>query len=144
MLEQGGRDKKKVHDIWLTGSADFTFTKDWHARVDFTYNLNYSRSAEHRKKVDMITNAFVETEGNTNNNSAYTDYEHTFAEKHYVKAMLGFNQELTKYNTTTATRQNLISQDLPSMSLGTGMQTVSESGYEWALRGGFFRLNLYL
>ena len=64
-----------------------------------------------------------------------------FAEKHYVKAMLGFNQELTKYNTTTATRQNLISQDLPSMSLGTGMQTVSESGYEWALRGGFFRLN---
>ena len=106
----------------------------------------------------MITNAFVETEGNTNNNSyswvngnkdyysfnAYTDYEHTFAEKHYVKAMLGFNQELTKYNTTTATRQNLISQDLPSMSLGTGMQTVSESGYEWALRGGFFRLNLYL
>ena len=77
----------------LTGSADFTFTKDWHARVDFTYNLNYSRSAEHRKKVDMITNAFVETEGNTNNNSyswvngnkdyysfnAYTDYEHTFA-----------------------------------------------------------------
>ena len=158
LLEQGGRDKKKVHDIWLTGSADFTFTKDWHARVDFTYNLNYSRSAEHRKKVDMITNAFVETEGNTNNNSyswvngnkdyysfnAYTDYEHTFAEKHYVKAMLGFNQELTKYNTTTATRQNLISQDLPSMSLGTGMQTVSESGYEWALRGGFFRLNLYL
>lgn len=155
LLEQGGRDKKKVHDIWLTGSADFTFTKDWHARVDFTYNLNYSRSAEHRKKVDMITNAFVETEGNTNNNSyswvngnkdyysfnAYTDYEHTFAEKHYVKAMLGFNQELTKYNTTTATRQDLISQDLPSMSLGTGMQTVSESGYEWALRGGFFRLN---
>ena len=69
LLEQGGRDKKKVHDIWLTGSADFTFTKDWHARVDFTYNLNYSRSAEHRKKVDMITNAFVETEGNTNNNS---------------------------------------------------------------------------
>ena len=55
--------------------------------------------------------------------------------------MLGFNQELTKYNTTTATRQDLISQDLPSMSLGTGMQTVSESGYEWALRGGFFRLN---
>ena len=34
LLEQGGRDKKKVHDIWLTGSADFTFTKDWHARVD--------------------------------------------------------------------------------------------------------------
>lgn len=155
LLELGGRDKEKVHDIWLTGSADLSLTKEWHARVDFTYNLNYDRSSEHRKRVDMITTNFARTEGNTNNNSfswingnkdyysfnAYTDYEHTFAGKHYIKAMVGFNQELTKYKTTTATRQNLISQDLPSLSLGTGMQTVSEDGYEWALRGGFFRLN---
>ena len=155
LLEMGGRDKKKTHDVWLTGSADFTFTKDWRARVDFTYNLNYDHNSAHRKRVDMITNSFVETEGNTNNNSyawtnnnkdyysfnAYTEYEHTFAEKHYVKGMLGFNQELTKYITSTATRQDLISQTLPSLSLGTGMQTVEEDGYEWALRGGFFRLN---
>ena len=155
LLEMGGRDKNKTHDVWLTGSADFTFTKDWRARVDFTYNLSYDHNSEHRKRVDMITNSFVETEGNTNNNSyawknnnkdyysfnAYTEYEHTFAEKHYVKGMLGFNQELTKYITSTATRQDLISQTLPSLSLGTGMQTVVEDGYEWALRGGFFRLN---
>lgn len=155
LLEMGGRNKSKTHDVWLTGSADFTFTKDWRARVDFTYNLNYDHNSEHRKRVDMITNSFVETEGNTNNNSyswinnnkdyysfnAYTEYEHTFAEKHYVKGMLGFNQELTKYMTSTATRQDLISQSLPSLSLGTGMQTVKEDGYEWALRGGFFRLN---
>lgn len=155
LLEMGGRDQNKTHDVWLTGSADFTFTKDWRARVDFTYNLNYDHNSAHRKRVDMITNSFVETEGNTNNNSyawtnnnkdyysfnAYTEYEHTFAEKHYVKGMLGFNQELTKYVTNTATRQDLISQTLPSLSLGTGMQTVTEDGYEWALRGGFFRLN---
>lgn len=155
LLEMGGRDLNKTHDVWLTGSADFTFTKDWRARVDFTYNLNYDHNSAHRKRVDMITNSFVETEGNTNNNdyswtnnnkdyysfNAYTEYEHTFAEKHYVKGMLGFNQELTKYMTSKATRQDLISQTLPSLSLGTGMQTVSEDGYEWALRGGFFRLN---
>ena len=155
LLEKGGRDKNQVHDIWLTGSADFTFTKDWHARVDFTYNLNYNRKSAHRKSIDMITNTFAPSQGNTNNDSyswihgnkdyysfnAYTDYEHTFGGKHYLKAMLGFNQELTKYNTTTATRQTLISQELPSLGLGTGMQTVGENGYEWALRGGFFRLN---
>lgn len=155
LLEMGGRDINKTHDVWLTGSADFTFTKDWRARVDFTYNLNYDHNSAHRKRVDMITNSFVETEGNTNNNdfswtnnnkdyysfNAYTEYEHTFGEKHYVKGMLGFNQELTKYMTSKATRQDLISQTLPSLSLGTGMQTVSEDGYEWALRGGFFRLN---
>lgn len=155
LLDQGGRNKDKTNDVWLTGSADFTFTKDWKARVDFTYNLNYQHNSAHRKAVNMITNAFLPTEGNTNNNdyewtnknkdyysfNAYTEYEHTFAQKHYVKAMLGFNQELTKYNITTASRQNLISQTLPSLSLGTGQQTVTENGYEWALRGGFFRLN---
>lgn len=155
LLDQGGRDNNKTHDVWLTGSADFTFTKHWKARVDFTYNLNYQHNSAHRKAVNMITSAFLPTEGNTNNNdyewtnknkdyysfNAYTEYEHTFAEKHYLKAMLGFNQELTKYNVITATRQNLISQTLPSLGLGTGQQTVSEDGYEWALRGGFFRLN---
>ncbi|MEG0456308.1 MAG: TonB-dependent receptor, partial [Bacteroides sp.] len=53
----------------------------------------------------------------------------------------GFNQELTKYKTFSAQRQNMLSQDLPSLGLGTGQQIVDEDGYEWALRGGFFRLN---
>lgn len=155
LLERGGRNKNKAHDVWLTGSADLTFTKEWKARVDFTYNLNYGSNSAHRKRIDMITNSFVETEGNTNNNSyswsntnkdyysfnAYTEYEKTFFDKHYLKGMLGFNQELTKYRSTSATRQNMISQELPSLGLGTGMQTVGENGYEWALRGGFFRLN---
>lgn len=155
LLDEGGRDISSSHDVWLTASADFNFAKDWHTRIDFTYNLNYGNSSAHRKAVEMLTKTFVETEGNTNNNSfsrtntnksyysfnAYTEYEHTFASKHYIKGMLGFNQELTKYVTSTATRQNLISQQVPSLSLGTGLQTVSDNGYEWALRGGFFRLN---
>lgn len=154
-LDQGGRTISKQHDVWLTGSADIQFMKGWKARVDFTYNLNSDKDSEHKKKIDMVTYRFIPTEGNTSNNSlklinnnrdyysfnAYTEYEHTFAEKHYLKGMLGYNQELTKYQAVTSTRKDLLSQDLPSLGLGVGDQLVTESGYEWALRGGFFRMN---
>lgn len=155
LLDKGGRSLFSEHDVWLTASADLKFMEGWKARVDFTYNLNSDKNSEHRKKVDMITYKFIPTEGNTSNNSfalinnnkdyysfnAYTEYERTFAKKHYVKGMLGYNQELTKYQSSTATRKTLLSQDLPSLGLGVGDQLVTESGYEWALRGGFFRLN---
>lgn len=155
ILDQGGRDLNKNHDVWLTGSADFTFMKGWKARVDFTYNLNYTNKSEHRKEVDMFTSLFETSKGDTSNDdykrtninkdyysfNAYTEYERTFAQKHYLKAMLGFNQELTKYNTFYGQRKMMLSQDLPSLGLASGQQTVGEDGYEWALRGGFFRLN---
>lgn len=155
ILDQGGRDKQKTHDVWLTGSADLTFMKGWKARVDFTYNMNYKNSSAHRKSVDMFSSDFLIDKGDTGNDdfkqtnfnkdyysfNAYTEYEYTFNQKHYLKAMAGFNQELTKYKTFSAQRQNMLSQDLPSLGLGTGQQIVDEDGYEWALRGGFFRLN---
>lgn len=155
ILDQGGRDLKKTHDVWLTGSADLTFMEGWKARVDFTYNLNYKNNSEHRKSVDMFTSDFLIDNGDTANDdlkltnvnkdyysfNAYTEYERTFGKKHYLKAMAGFNQELTKYKTFWAQRQKMLSQDMPSLGLGTGQQTVDENGYEWALRGGFFRLN---
>lgn len=154
LLKEGGRTRKQNHDVWAGISADLNILDGWTARVDFTYNTNMQRNGEHRKKVDMVTYAFKATEGNTNNNhykltdqdksyysfNAYTQYEKTFG-KHYLKGMVGFNQELTKYSEHTAQRRNLISQELPTLSLATGEQEVTQTGYEWALRGGFFRVN---
>lgn len=155
LLKEGGRDMSNTHDIWASVSADLDIMEDWTARIDFTYNRKMDRFSEHRKRIDMITSSFVETEGNTNNNSykqisrdksyssfnAWTQYEKTLGEKHYVKGMVGFNQELTQYSSFSALRRELLSQNLPSLSLGVGDQQVAESGYEWALRGGFFRAN---
>ncbi|MCC8187124.1 MAG: TonB-dependent receptor [Bacteroides sp.] len=154
-LDIGGRKNTMKHDVWLTGSADLTFTKNWKARVDFTYNLNYTNIAENKKRMDMMTNLFNPSQGSTstnyyerrNNNkdyysfNVYTEYENTFAGKHYLKAMMGYNQELTKYNYFWGRRYDGLIPDLPSLSLGTGQHEVAESGYEWALRGAFFRLN---
>lgn len=155
MLKDGGRTQNKTHDIWATASADFEFLKDWKARIDFSYNLNYKRNSDHRKTLTFWTGAFDATNGDTNDNyfkwtnvdknyysfNAYTEYKHTFMEKHYLKAMLGYNQELTKYSTFSAQRKGLLNENQPALGLGTGQQTVSDDGYEWALRGAFFRLN---
>ena len=155
ILDQAGREIYDQHDVWLTASADFDILKGWKAHVDFNYNLNYRKASDHSKPLTFFTGTFETTNGETTENwyqmtnqntsyysfNAYTEYENTFAEKHYLKAMIGFNQELTKYSTFSGTRYDILNEDLPTLSLGSGNHEVSQSGYEWALRGGFFRLN---
>ena len=155
LLKNGGRKKSDKHDIWLTASADLSILKGWNAHVDFNYNLNYQKASDHSKPIAFFDGSFNTTYGNTSTNyykmmnyntsyysfNAYTDYERTFAEKHYLKAMIGFNQELTKYSTFSGQRNDILNENLPSLSLGSGIHTVAQDGYEWALRGGFFRVN---
>ena len=155
LLKNGGRDKSDKHDIWLTTSADLNILKGWKAHVDFNYNLNYQKASSHSKPIKFFDGSFNETYGRTSTNyykmtnyntsyysfNAYTDYENTFAEKHYLKAMIGFNQELTRYSTFSGQRNDILNEDLPSLSLGSGIHTTTQNGYEWALRGGFFRVN---
>lgn len=154
-LSEGGRSKKDTHDIWMTASADANILKGWNVHVDFNYNLNYKKASEHSKPIKFFDGNFEETYGKTSTSSyqlsnyntsyysfnAYTDYENTFAEKHYLKAMIGFNQELTKYSTFSAKRYDILSDNIPSLSLASGTHQTSQNGYEWALRGAFFRLN---
>lgn len=155
LLDLGGRNKLKTQEIVLSPSIDLNPIKNWNIHVDFSYIKLNTDKTSHRKKVDMINARFSPTEGNTKDNSyeivkgekeyysfnAYTDYEFSLNDKHNFKAMIGYNQELTKYKSNTAKRVGLLLQDQPTLGLGSGAQTVDESGYEWALRGGFARIN---
>lgn len=155
LLDLGGREKKRKNDMWLTAGADIHIMKGWNARVDFSYNNKQENNIYDRKKVRMITAKFVPTEGHTSGNyfeerglhtnyysfNAYTEYEKTFAEMHYLKGMVGYNQELTKFRQISAKRMDMLSPELPALGTGIGDHVVSGTGHEWALRGGFFRLN---
>lgn len=72
---------------------------------------------------------------------AFADFRKTFAEKHFVNAMVGFNQEEYRYKNFDASRKDLISTSLPTIDLASGDMNVSESIETWALRGMFFRFN---
>lgn len=154
MLKDGGRNKYNEHDIWLSASADLDIMKGWKAHVDFTYNINTENASEHSKPLKFFDKSFNETYGRTSTGyfkkynyhknyysfNAYTEYENTFG-KHYLKGMAGYNQELTRYTSSSGQRYDILKDDQPTLSQGTGNQVVSEGGYEWALRGAFFRLN---
>jgi len=70
----------------------------------------------------------------------YGTYEKSF-EKHHLKLMTGYNQELQTYTYNGGMRQNLLSEDLNQLDLGTGQQQNGGNASQWALLGFFGRLN---
>lgn len=72
---------------------------------------------------------------------AYAQYEKTLAESHYLKGMIGFNQEWKTISDLQGKNTNLISPDVLSLLNASGTATVSDLYDQWAIRGAFFRLN---
>src|SRR3546814_3934314 len=55
--------------------------------------------------------------------------------------MGGYNQELKKYHNLNGRANNLLSEDLNALDLGTSDQQVGSNSVEWALLGFFGRIN---
>jgi TonB-linked SusC/RagA family outer membrane protein len=164
VLLYGGRSVQQQHEIVLTPSIDIMPLKNWNIHVDYNYGRIFSHDTNDHKHIDKLINntgtglvGYMDVQETANSQyidyfsinqsqknyysfNAYTDYSVT-AGKNNIKAMLGFNQEYTGYDYHSARRNWMINPDLPSLGLGTGDQTVGQSGYEVALRGGFGRLN---
>lgn len=70
----------------------------------------------------------------------YSNYEHTWG-KHNFKAMVGFNQESSSYKLFYGKVLGQTVVGTPSFSGGTGQKTITDSYSEYAIRGGFGRLN---
>lgn len=151
----GGRSVTRRKEFTVMPSITITPLKDWNIHADFSYQRYDYSSQHHRKEVKMIRANFVPTLGNTSQGSftessgaknyysfnAYTDYEITLKEKHYLKGLIGFNQELTTDRSSGGRAYDLVSDDFPNTGLANGQKETFASGYEWALRGGFARLN---
>jgi TonB-linked SusC/RagA family outer membrane protein len=76
--------------------------------------------------------------------NGYIEYENTFAKKHYVKAMAGYNEELKQNRNFSVTAKNLIDPTLPSLVPNSDpAPVVGAAQSEWAVSGSFFRLNYF-
>lgn len=71
----------------------------------------------------------------------YGEYQKTLKGKHNLKGMVGFNQESFRNRGIGLSRDKLISNDIPFLSLATGERTTSDNEQEWAIRGIFYRFN---
>ena len=74
--------------------------------------------------------------------NAYATYNRTFNEKHNLTAMVGFNQEHSKFTKLTAYAYDLINDQVPSFGTATGeVKTITDQYREYSVRGAFYRLN---
>lgn len=61
--------------------------------------------------------------------------------KHHMKLMAGVNQEIKTYTSNSGSVQNLLSEDLNQLDLGTGLEQTGGNSSQWALLGFFGRAN---
>ncbi len=153
--EKAGRDSYINHDLWMTSEFVFKITNNFKINTDFSYQ-NYSVNQQRNAtKIKFMNTGFETYYGETGNDyvylsnfrrnhyavNVYGQYENHFGENHYVKGMIGYNQEWRNEQSFSAQRKELISDKIPAINLALGDQTVNGSEAEYAIRGAFYRLN---
>ena len=74
--------------------------------------------------------------------NVYGEYENTFAEKHYLKGLAGFNYESRGDHTGTYTRYGLLTPDVTNINLAVGDEmTMAGTETQWDVAGFFARVN---
>ena len=118
---------KNVYDYsWYTGSAEYTTVQDG---IDTTPAIgnDYLR----KKKQHTNYNAI----------NIYGTYNFALTEDHTFSVMAGFNQESKYLEILDAYSYGQSVIEVPSLAGGTTRVTAADSYDEYALRGGFFRVN---
>lgn len=156
VLDEMGSRKTTKNDFWNTLALKLTPLKGLTINMDYTFNYYAEHGKVHRKTFNEygIDGKFLqvfqhsrpsgvsESQANDTYNAfnLFGDYELTLG-KHYFKVMVGYNQETKHTRGFSASRDELISNDLPSMNAATGEKYVGNSDDSWATRSGFFRVN---
>lgn len=159
-LEQGGRETFVKNDTWLSQGVTIDPLPGLKIRGEFSYNIYNRTYQDVASKIEVLENADLVSGlivGNgfsgsdyINNVSNYNTYYvlNTFAEytldqfsDHYLKGMVGFNQEYG-YNSFSRSQANsLITPLITDLNSTTGAQQTFGGKSHVALRGVFYRLN---
>lgn len=124
--------------------GDFTYQSRDDNMTRIRVPVPFSRKPGVIEYVGASTNNIRETQRTTNYiaTNIYSEFENTFAKKHYVKGMLGYNYEQSTYKKVEVERNGLIFEDAEDLNMALGQSINTEGGYErWRIAGGFFRAN---
>lgn len=124
---------------------------------DFTYSNNnryitkkqvrspYSKSEGVTEYIAGSYSNLAETTRNTLYlaTNAYAEFEETFNDKHYVKAMIGYNYEQSTLKQLYAYNDDLLTEDVENINLAMGVdnRSITSAWTKWRTVGSFFRLN---
>jgi len=159
-LEDGGRDTETKQDLYLKQGITITPMTGLKFRGDFSYHTYHRERHDVASKIvgvantSDLNNLYFEN-GFSGNDwiRNYSDYNQSYVMNayaeytldqftgHYVKAMVGFNQEWGLNTYIGAQNSTLITPLITDISATTGTQQVYGSRSHVALRGVFYRLN---
>ena len=115
---------KNIYDYhWYTGQYDYTTIQGGSSK---SFVDDYLRKYKQHTNYNAI--------------NVYATYSKKFGD-HNFKVMAGFNQESSYQETLDAYSYNQAVIDVPAMGSGTGTIKATDSYSEYAVRGGFFRVN---
>lgn len=124
--------------------GDFTFQNTDNDQTRIRVPVPFSRRPGVIEYVGSSKNDIQNTNKTTTYlaSNIYGEFEETFKEKHYFKAMLGYNYEQSRMKNVQVLRNGLIFDDAEDLNMALGQTINTEGGYsKWRLSGGFFRLN---
>jgi len=157
--EDGGRDVETEHRLLLKQGVTITPVKGLRVRGDFSYSTYHRERQDVASKIEVIENTDLSNLelGNgfsgsdyIRNYSNYDQYyvanvygEYTYDElaDHYIKAMVGFNQEWGRNTYISAQNNTLITPLITDLNATTGAQQAWGSRSHVSLRGVFYRVN---
>ena len=152
-LKHNGREVITNNDLGINLGAVIEPIKGWKTNINYNYLLGAGSTITNSRQVWVeVPNG---TRGNVGENSdtskeelrtssrilinATTSYERMFG-KHYFRIMAGYEQEQDKYRMLFGSKADQITQAVPSISTGLGLETLSNSISHWAVQGYFGRL----
>ena len=156
-LERGGRENVSSSDTWLKSAITLTPLNRLTLTSSFAYNI-YNRQREEAKlpfeviSLTLDQNNPVVVEGadeivarrDYNQGyvwNSYAEYLIDDLDKHYIKAMVGFNQEWENFTFVEAEGNTFITPNIVDIGAVTGTLSATGGKAHVALRGAFYRLN---
>lgn len=152
-----GNNKSVTKQFALRNTTNLTATflqNKLRFNVDFTYSFKRDQDKRILYPVSFSDEpGVILTEGTNklslkNNETSYIgtnvygEYENTFAQDHYFKAMLGFNYEYNTLAAHYAERNGILKPNNADFNLTNGDNAIiTGGGKTWAIMGIFTRLN---
>jgi TonB-linked SusC/RagA family outer membrane protein len=157
--EQGGRDTETKHRLMVKQGITLTPLKGLRIRGDFSYSTYNAARQDVQSKIVGLANTdllnltvgngfsgdnFIRNWATYNQYyvmNAYAEYTYDELADHYIKAMVGYNQEWGRNTGFSARANDIITPLIPDLGATTGVQQTWGGKSHVALRGVFYRLN---
>ena len=158
-LRDGGRATFNANDTWFTQGVKLTPLNGLVIKGSVSYNTFHRNFQDVRSKINVVgtndltnlffDNGFSGTDWIENRHdydqytavNTYAEYTPDFSEDHYVRAMVGYNQEWGQFTYQRARAFQLITPLITDLNATVGNQETYGGKEHFSLRGVFYRLN---